>query len=84
MARRVEQITVREMQGAETWYRIEYSGGRWFKVPGWVSITAVMDGVSSRWNGAHDRAAAGDVRVSISLSEYLDLQLHQVRPDSLP
>lgn len=68
MARRKRVVTLIEMQGAETWVRVEHAIG-WFAVPGCTTVLEVLEGACLGWRHRAHRKVQGEAHVTLPLSE---------------
>lgn len=63
------QVVIRQMPGAEVWYRIEHVAGA-FKLPGIANIEDLFTGALEGWSGVPSRALKGEPLVRVPLSMF--------------
>jgi hypothetical protein len=65
------QVVLELMPGAEPWIKVEHARG-WFKLPGWAQAQVVWEGANAGWTSSPPLKKAGEVRVSVPLTDYLE------------
>jgi hypothetical protein len=66
------QVVIREMPGAEVWYRVEHGGG-WFKLPAIANVEDLFRGAREGWSENRRQPLKGEALVRVPLSVALSM-----------